>query len=66
MHMRISTALAVAALAFGGAACGESDDGDTDGTTPGNEAPLNDDTPSANPQTVAPNSDDVEPKDGGG
>jgi hypothetical protein len=65
MRMRITAGLAVAALALSGAACGESDDGDNDGTTPGNEAPLNDDTPSADPETVAPNSKDVKPDDGG-
>ena len=66
MRHRISTALVVGALALSGAACGESDDGDTDGPTPGNEAPLNDDTPSSNPGTPAPNADEVDPTDDGG
>jgi ABC-type oligopeptide transport system substrate-binding subunit len=64
MRIRTCTVAAVVALALGGTACGEDNESADPSTQPA--SPVNTDTPSANPQTVAPNADEIDPDDNGG
>ena len=67
MRIRSFSAVALTALAFAGAACGEDNASDPNPSPGESDSPVNDDTPSANPEesTPAPNSESVQPDDGG-